>query len=207
MTCRYKVKEHWEYLTGEMDEASRSVMDGHVATCTRCRAELAAYSRLLQGLQNLPYKETPKDLTESIVRTVFQRPTAVSRRESASRRAIRILAAAALVISFLLAGGQLAGRAGSLAWSVVSVGWDRLTELGMDAVVVLVSFSKIVDIAARLFNIVGRVLNPEALLRAAFPVESILLIFGFMLLSVAILWRIVGHPESKTQREVHHVHS
>jgi hypothetical protein len=207
MNCRYQTKEHWEYLTGEMEEASRAAMDGHVAGCARCRAELEAYSRLLQGLQHLPYKEPPAGLTESIVRTVFSRPAAVSRRESASRRVIRILAAHALVISFLLAGGQLVGRAGSFAWSVVSGGWDRMMEIGMDAVVLLVSLSKLVDIAARLAAVAGRLLNPSALLRAAFPLESILLIFGFMLLSVALLWRIVGHPESRTRREVDHVHS
>ena len=101
----------------------------------------------------------------------------------------------------------MAGRAGGLAWSVIHGGWDRLLEIGMDAVVLLVSLSKLVDIASRLFGVAGRLLNPEALLRAAFSIESILLIFGFMLLSVALLWRIVGHPESRTRREVHHVHS
>ena len=86
-------------------------------------------------------------------------------------------------------------------------GWGQLVEIGRDALVVLVSLSRILEIVSHLIQVIGRVLSPEALLRSAFPPESILFIFGFMLLMTALLWRLVGHPASEARREVQHVRS
>lgn len=48
-----------DYLDGTADAAARAVVDGHLAACERCRAELAALRRLGRELEALPREIPP----------------------------------------------------------------------------------------------------------------------------------------------------
>ncbi|MBD3334190.1 MAG: hypothetical protein GF355_01625, partial [Candidatus Eisenbacteria bacterium] len=156
MTCRHGAREYVDYLLGEMEAARRSRFDRHAAQCSRCRAELEVYSTLVRGLQALPDREPPADLTASIMTAVQIRPEAdLRRRESPWRRVFQIVAAQALVLSFLLAVRPMSARTAGIAWEMLSGAWAEVLNVGRDALVVLVSFSKILDIGAGIARGVG----------------------------------------------------
>jgi anti-sigma factor RsiW len=206
MSCEYRTREYVEYLTGELSESARGQLEKHAGGCVRCRAELEAYSRLIQGLESLPEKAPPRDLTASILRAVFHRPASRRRRIGALERVLAVAAASGLLATFLISIRGLGGRAASSAWSTLTDGYSGFVNAGRDAIVLLTSLSKVVDAAGSLVTTVAGALN-AALFKAPVPTDALFFIAAFMMLTTALLWRLVGHPIPKPGREVHHAHS
>ncbi|RPH35018.1 MAG: hypothetical protein EHM91_17760, partial [Planctomycetota bacterium] len=48
-----------EYLDGELAEADRAIVDGHLASCAACRAELEQSRKLEKVLQSVPSGAAP----------------------------------------------------------------------------------------------------------------------------------------------------
>jgi hypothetical protein len=77
-----------EYLDGELADADRAIVDGHLASCAACRAELEQSRKLEKVLKSVPSGAAPD--ADRFVQSVRAR----SRRNSAARWSI---AAAALI--------------------------------------------------------------------------------------------------------------
>jgi len=62
MTCE-KIQERFaDYLTGDLDEASREEVQGHIAVCTGCRAELEDLTAVWAKLGVLPEEQPTSHL-------------------------------------------------------------------------------------------------------------------------------------------------
>jgi hypothetical protein len=82
-----------EYLDGELAEADRAIVDGHLASCAACRAELEQSRRLEKVLHSVPSGAVPD--ADRFVQSVRAR----SRRRLFSP--LSLAAAAALLISLV----------------------------------------------------------------------------------------------------------
>lgn len=207
MSCEYNTKEYVEYLTGELEESLRASLDAHIPHCPRCRAELEAYSRVLQGLSALPDMEPPAGLTDSILGRLFPRPSVLRRQHqrSVAKKVATVLGAQALLVSFLFAIQGLAGRAVIAAWETVKDGAVGLVDLGHGALVVITSLSRVLKAAGDLFETIAGAVDPGVLVKALVPSDAAFLIVLFTLLTTALLWRLVGHALPRAEREVHNV--
>lgn len=66
MTCRTVEKHLSEWVDGELDEASRRRVEGHLAVCRRCRARAGALEQAVRSLQKLPEIQAPPDFSERL---------------------------------------------------------------------------------------------------------------------------------------------
>jgi predicted anti-sigma-YlaC factor YlaD len=202
MSCTFDTRQYVEYLTGELEERERVAFEEHLPACVRCRAEIEAYSRMLQGLETLPQHEPPAGLTEAIVRAAIPKKPPRRRSATAWERVLAVVAAQALIVSFILSTRGLLERAGVSAWNNISPGLSGAIEVGREGFALLTSLSRVLSAIWNLVTTVGAALNEALIQTAVVPPESILLFFAFMLLTIALLWRIVGHPFARTQKEV-----
>lgn len=206
MSCAFDTQTYVEYLNGEIAPAARSEFESHLPSCVRCRAEVEAYSRLLQGLSALPQREPPADLVETIVRAAVPRRPIHRRSASVWQRVMAVGAATALVVSFIVSTQDLLARAALSAWNNVSPGLAGAVEVGREALALLAGLNRVLDAAWNLITTVGGVLHPAVLMKEALPSGSLLLFLAFMLLTTALLWRLVGHPLARPEKEVKHAH-
>jgi anti-sigma factor RsiW len=205
MSCNYRTKDYVEYLTGELEEQLRSSLEEHLPRCLRCRAELEAYSRVLQGLETLPDKEPPWNLTESVIRALFPRPATQRGRRGVFEKVATVLAAQALIVTFFIAIRGLASRSAVSAWNTLSEGMSGILETGREALALITSLNHVLEAAGNLLSTMVGALDSAAFWKAAVPSEALLLVIVFMMLTTGILWRLVGHPLPRAEREVRHV--
>jgi hypothetical protein len=207
MSCPYTTRDYVEYLTAELDGARRTSLEAHIPGCLRCRVEIAVHGEVLEGLRAMRSKEPPADFSESVLRALFtQKPVPRWRRASLFDRILALTATQALLVTFFFAVRDLAGRSAVTAWGIVGDGVTELLRMSREALVLLVSLTRVAEVMGKVLANVGRVLDPEALFRQAVPIESVFLVLGFMLLTSAILRRLVGQP-LQGSKEVRHAHS
>jgi hypothetical protein len=72
MNCPFNKDLLEEYAIGEIDEADRGPVEGHLTGCAACRLEVADLRRLARDLSSIPDPEFPLDLEEVLVRAAIQ---------------------------------------------------------------------------------------------------------------------------------------
>jgi predicted anti-sigma-YlaC factor YlaD len=108
MNCLFDKDLLQEYAIGEIIEADRGSVEGHLATCAVCRLEVADLRRLARDLSLVPEPVFPADLEEVLVRAAIQagrsqQPVRVSpMRSSGLRRSWTLVLAGA--VGLALAG-------------------------------------------------------------------------------------------------------
>ncbi|HEX5951057.1 MAG TPA: zf-HC2 domain-containing protein [Actinomycetota bacterium] len=102
-----------EYVDGTLPDALRADVDAHLATCARCREEVAAAARAVSALAALPEEPVPLGVTGPVVAESERTHRPVARRRPAwerSRWAGGVAAAAALLLVAAVLLPQLTGR-------------------------------------------------------------------------------------------------
>jgi anti-sigma factor RsiW len=72
MNCLFDKDLLQEYAIGEIMEADRATVEGHLTVCAVCRLEVADLRRLARDLSSIPEPAFPVDLEEVLVRAAFQ---------------------------------------------------------------------------------------------------------------------------------------
>lgn len=104
MDCRQIQDYLSAYHDGELPEALRLSVEGHVETCSRCRAELTLFDRMAGMSKGLADPEPPQEIWAGIEMALDADPAdatvspATFRRSTAKRRLIWLCAAAAAIV-------------------------------------------------------------------------------------------------------------
>jgi hypothetical protein len=72
MSCLFDKDLLQEYAIGEIIEADRGTVEGHLTGCAVCRLEVADLRRLARDLSSIPEPAFPVDLEEVLVRAAVQ---------------------------------------------------------------------------------------------------------------------------------------
>jgi anti-sigma factor RsiW len=72
MSCLFDKDLLQEYAIGEIIDADRGTVEGHLADCAVCRLEVADLRRLARDLSAIPEPAFPVDLEEVLVRAAVQ---------------------------------------------------------------------------------------------------------------------------------------
>ena len=105
MNCLFDRDLLQEYAIGEIIEADRATVEGHLTGCAGCRLEVADLRRLARDLSSIPEPAFPIDLEEVLVRAAVQagrsqQPVRVnSRRPAGPRRSWTLVLAGAVGLS------------------------------------------------------------------------------------------------------------
>lgn len=205
MNCMFDKDLLQEYAIGEIIEADRATVEGHLTGCVVCRLEVADLRRLARDLSSIPEPTFPIDLEEVLVRAAVQagrtqQPIrATSLRPAGLRRSWTLvlvgavgLALAGFVVvslwsSLLALPGSGVGRGQGLGLADSLLGW----------VETLRSFWSAAS------DFLGRFAPVRKAARAGLSGLTIS-ILGAMVMGVAatglVLWRIAG----PRKRKVHH---
>lgn len=73
-TCRECRDRLSAYREGELDDSLRKKMDGHLAGCADCRAELAGLNQMIQQLKGLPPVSVPSDFRSRVWQKIEEEP-------------------------------------------------------------------------------------------------------------------------------------
>lgn len=120
------------YLDGKLDAAARQRVEGHIAACGRCGAELAQVRLGMAFVEALPLAQAPAQLWGAI-ESAFERPEARAR---AAHFPWRFAAAVAALVMVASAALWFGGRSRGEQWEVVrlagspSIGSERVTAKG-----------------------------------------------------------------------------
>jgi anti-sigma factor RsiW len=103
-----------EYVDGDLDAATRSELERHLAACADCRATVDELQRVVARAKRVPYREPSSDLWAPIAATIERSrvatlPTA-PRRKLTTRSIVRLAVAASIVTQI----------AGGLGWYIAS---------------------------------------------------------------------------------------
>ena len=121
MTCESVAPELSALLDDELSPAHARAVRDHLATCERCRSDLASLADVRRTLRTSVVREVP-DLVAPIVERIEAERTRTSRREEWNVRA-RIAGIAAAAAALVLAGAWLPGtddRPGSALAAIVA---------------------------------------------------------------------------------------
>jgi hypothetical protein len=72
MNCLFDKDLLQEYAIGEIIEADRATVEGHLTGCAVCRLDVADLRRLARDLSSIPEPAFPVDLEEVLVRAAVQ---------------------------------------------------------------------------------------------------------------------------------------
>ena len=72
MSCLFDKDLLQEYAIGEIIEADRGTVEGHLSACAVCRLEVADLRRLARDISAIPEPAFPVDLEEVLVRAAIQ---------------------------------------------------------------------------------------------------------------------------------------
>ncbi len=98
----------------ELTQAERDGLEGHLASCPRCRAEYDEFSRALELAASLPRIEASADLMDRVLARSRRATTAPDIVREAGARWVPVAAAVAgavLVVALVLVGSRLQWRA------------------------------------------------------------------------------------------------
>lgn len=102
LTCAECDELFLEYFEGELDDARRSMLEAHAASCARCQGLIRDISGITKAAANLPDLEPSRDLWKGIETRIAPEVVPIGyRREGIhlSRRVIGLAAAALIVVS------------------------------------------------------------------------------------------------------------
>jgi mycothiol system anti-sigma-R factor len=70
ITCAQAVRELWNYLDGQVDDAQREAVEQHLSVCRRCCGELEFAEELRGFLAKSADEELPPDVHARLIATL-----------------------------------------------------------------------------------------------------------------------------------------
>jgi anti-sigma factor RsiW len=175
------------YHDGELPEGMRRLVEEHVSTCARCRAELSQLEALSRMLASYTVPE-PVSSAQQFQSQVILR---LSRRGRATPATPGWLYVVPLMLSCVMVGLlALFALPGLLGAAWVLVEWAGIAPTS------LVEFSAAIPISR---EIVGAVLDVGGLAWAAVLYAALLLVFASYAGWVRVLWRVQARSQSRKE--------
>lgn len=78
VTCEQATALLIDYITGELDDTTRQVLEQHLERCADCGAFLQTYQETIRTTRTLAYEAMPVDLQDRLLLTLRQKIAATS---------------------------------------------------------------------------------------------------------------------------------